>query len=102
MFEWVVGEVKAVPDTVWRLNNNLTVLGINGVLKMLNGEGCQEIVRLRDLVGSYDATFLENVLEDVHKLAGRIVEKWWKPYGLPEALCRLEAARATTVSDYNI
>jgi hypothetical protein len=70
MFEWVVGEVKAVPDTVWRLNNNLTVLGINGVFKMLNGEGCQEIGRLRDLVGSYDATFLENVLEDVHKLAG--------------------------------
>jgi hypothetical protein len=41
MIEWVVGEVKAVPNTVWRLNDNFTILGIEGVLNMLNGEGCQ-------------------------------------------------------------
>jgi hypothetical protein len=28
MIDWVVREVKAVPDTVWRLNDNFTVLGI--------------------------------------------------------------------------
>jgi hypothetical protein len=32
--------------------------------------------RLRDLVGSHDATVLENVTEDVHKLAGWIVRRW--------------------------
>jgi hypothetical protein len=37
---WVVGEVKVVPDTVWRLNDNFTILGIEGALNMLNGEGC--------------------------------------------------------------
>jgi hypothetical protein len=25
---WVVGELKAMSDTVWRLNNNFTILGI--------------------------------------------------------------------------
>jgi hypothetical protein len=34
MIDWVVGEVKAVPDTVWRLNDNFTILGIEGVLSM--------------------------------------------------------------------
>jgi hypothetical protein len=43
MFDWVVGEVKAVPDTVWWLNENFVVLGIKCVLSMLNGKGCQEM-----------------------------------------------------------
>jgi hypothetical protein len=70
MINWVVGEVKAVPDTVRRLNDNFTILGIGGVLSMLNDEGCQELGRLHDLAGSRDAAVLANVPEDVHKLAG--------------------------------
>jgi hypothetical protein len=49
MIDWVVGEVKAVPNTVWRHNDNFTVLGTEGILNMLNGEGCEELNRLRDL-----------------------------------------------------
>jgi hypothetical protein len=26
MIEWVAGEVRTVPDTVWQLNNNFTIL----------------------------------------------------------------------------
>jgi hypothetical protein len=100
MIDWVVGEVKAVPDIVWRLNDNFTVLGIEGVLSMLHGEGFQELGRLRDLAGSSDASVLEEVPEDVRKLARRIVWRWWKPHGLPTTLHRLEEARAKTVSDY--
>jgi hypothetical protein len=66
---------------------------------MLNDEGCQELGRLHDLAGSRDAAVLEDVPMDVHKLVGRIVRKWWKPHGLPEALHRLEVAHAATVSD---
>jgi hypothetical protein len=40
MIHWVVGEVKVVPNTVWQLNDNFTILGIEAVLNMLNGEGC--------------------------------------------------------------
>jgi hypothetical protein len=47
-----------------------------------------------DLATSHDAVILEDVPDDVHRLAGQIVQKWWKPHGLPEALHRLEAARA--------
>jgi hypothetical protein len=65
---------------------------------MLNGEGCQELGWLRDLATSHNAAVLEHVPEDVHKLAGWIVRRWWKPHGLPEALRRLEAAGAATVS----
>jgi hypothetical protein len=73
MIDWVVGEVKAVPDTIWQLNDNLAVLFIEGILRMLNVEGCQELGRLRDHAGSRDAAILEDVPEDVHKLVRWIV-----------------------------
>jgi hypothetical protein len=98
MIDWVVGEVRAMPDTVWWLNDNFIVLGIEGILNMLHSEGCQELNRLHELVASRDVAVLEDVPEDMHRLVGRIVRKWWKPYGLPEALCQLEAAHAATVS----
>jgi chromosome segregation ATPase len=40
MIDWVAREVKTVSDTVWQLNENFAILGIEGVLNMLNGEGC--------------------------------------------------------------
>jgi hypothetical protein len=96
MIDWVAGEVKVVPDTVWRLNDNFILLGIEGVLSMLNGKGCQELGQLRDLASSRGVAVLEDVPDDVHKLAGQIVRKWWKPHGLPEALYRVEEACAKT------
>jgi hypothetical protein len=98
MINWVVGEVKAMSDTIRWLNDNLAILRIEGVLNKLNGEGCQELGRLHDLATSHDAAVLEDVPEDVYKLAGRIMWRWWKPHGLPEALCRLEAACTATIS----
>jgi hypothetical protein len=66
---------------------------------MLNDEGCKKLSWLRDLAGCRDAVVLEDVPENVHKLAGQIVRKWWKPHCLPEALCRLEEACVETISD---
>jgi hypothetical protein len=34
-------------NTVWQLNDNFVILAIEGVLNMLNDEGCQELGRLR-------------------------------------------------------
>jgi hypothetical protein len=70
MLNWVAEEVKVVLDTVWWLNDNFVVLGIEGVLNMLNGKGCQELTRLRNLAISRDATVLEDAPDDVHRLAG--------------------------------
>jgi hypothetical protein len=68
---------------------------------MLNGEGCQELGCFRELTASSDAIVLQDVPEDVWKLEEQIVRKWWKLHGLPEALRRLGAANATTISDTN-
>jgi hypothetical protein len=92
MINWVGEEIKAVLDTLWRLNDNFVVLDIESVLNMLHSEECQELSRLHGLAASRDAVVLENVPKDVCKQAGRIVRRWWKPHGLPEALRGLEAA----------
>jgi hypothetical protein len=97
MIDWAVGEMMDVSNTVWQLNDNFTVMGIGGVLNMLNGEGCQELNWLRNPAAFHDVAVLGDVPEDVHRLVGWIMQRWWKPHGLPGALCRLEAARATTV-----
>jgi hypothetical protein len=76
MIDLVVGEVKAMLDTVWWLNDNFAILGIEGILNMLNDEGCQELGRLHDLATSHDADVLEDVPEDVQKLAGWIMRGW--------------------------
>jgi hypothetical protein len=70
VIDWIVREVKVVPDTIWRLNDNFAILGTKGVLSMLNGEGCQELGPLHDLASSRDTAVLEDVPEDVHKLKG--------------------------------
>jgi hypothetical protein len=76
MIDWVVGEVKAVSDIVWQLNDNFAILGIEGILNMLNGEGCWELNWLLDLAASHDAAILEDVPKDMHNLAGQIMRRW--------------------------
>jgi hypothetical protein len=99
MIEWVVKEVKMVPDTIWQLNDNFTILAIEGVSNMLNNEGCQELGHLHELAAFSDAAVLQDVSENVLKLPGRLVRKWWKPNGLCKALHHLEVANTTTIID---
>jgi hypothetical protein len=40
MIDWVDREVKTMLDTVWQLNDNFTILGIEGILNILNAERC--------------------------------------------------------------
>jgi hypothetical protein len=58
MIDWVAREVRTVPIIVWQLNDNFVFLTIEGVLNMLNNEGCQELSRLRELATSQDASIL--------------------------------------------
>jgi hypothetical protein len=98
MIDWIVGEERTVPNTVWQLNGNFVILAIEGVLNMLSNEGCQELSRLSELVASQDASVLQDVSDVVWKLVGQIVQRWWKPHGLPEALHRLETVITVTIS----
>jgi hypothetical protein len=52
MIDWVVGEVRTVPDTMWQLEGNFAILGIEGILNMLSNEGCQELSHLHELAAS--------------------------------------------------
>jgi hypothetical protein len=65
MIEWIAEEVKMVSDTIWHLNDNFTILTVEGVSNMLNNKGCQELGRLRELAASSDAAVLQDVLENV-------------------------------------
>jgi hypothetical protein len=47
-----------VPDTVWRLNDNFVILGMEGVLNMLNDEGCRELTWLLPMMPSSWRMFL--------------------------------------------
>jgi hypothetical protein len=58
-------EVKMVPDTIWQLNDNFTILVVEGILSMLNNKGSQELGRLHRLAASSDAAVLQDVPEDV-------------------------------------
>jgi hypothetical protein len=78
--------------------DNFIFLAVEGVLSLLNSEGCRELGRLHELAISSDTVVLDNVPKDVQKLVGHIMRKWWKPHDLPEALHRLEVANATTIS----
>jgi hypothetical protein len=70
LIDRVVGEVKIALDIVWQLNDNFVILSIEGVMNMLNGTGCPELSHLRGLAASSNASIVENVPNDVRKLAG--------------------------------
>jgi hypothetical protein len=70
-------KVKDLIDWVGEeVNNNFIVLAIEGVLNMLNNTGYQELSQLRGLATSSDTSVVENVPNDVRRLAGRLVKKW--------------------------
>jgi hypothetical protein len=58
---------------MWQLNNNFVILSIEGVMNMLNDTGCQELSHLRGLAASSNASVVQNVPNDVRRLAGRHV-----------------------------
>jgi hypothetical protein len=63
--DWVIKEVKTVPDTIWQLNDNFIVFTIERVLNMLNNEGCQELSRLHGLATSRDASVMQDVPDNM-------------------------------------
>jgi hypothetical protein len=65
MINWVAGEVQTMPITIWQLNNNFGILAIEGILIMLNKEGCQKLSHLRGLATSSDASVLQDIPDDV-------------------------------------
>jgi hypothetical protein len=102
LINWVGEEVKAMPRTLWQLNDNFVVVAVEGVLNMLQGTGYPELPQLRELAASSNVSIVEDIPADVQRLAGRLIRKWWKNHGLPEALHRLDAGNTKTVSSTGV
>jgi hypothetical protein len=54
-----------------------------GVLKMLQGHAkCRHIDGLGAVMNSWDASILDEVLDNIAKLSACIMKRWWSSYGL--------------------
>jgi hypothetical protein len=78
-----------LPDTFAEANKNITCFVVADILRMLEDSGCGHVPKLQPLVVSSDASVLRDIPEDVQKVAGRLVRRWWTNHGLPECMHRL-------------
>jgi hypothetical protein len=46
-----------------------------GILKMLEGVGCDHVPELQSLAASSDTSVIKDILEDIGKIAGRLVRR---------------------------
>jgi hypothetical protein len=44
---------------------------------------CDHLDGLEAIMNSYDASLLNDIPDEIAKLSGRIVRKWWSSHGLP-------------------
>jgi hypothetical protein len=79
-----------LPDTFAEANKNITCFVVADILRMLEDSGCGHVPKLQSLVVSSDASVLRDILEDVQKVAGRLVRRWWTNHGLPKCMHRLK------------
>jgi hypothetical protein len=80
---WFDEEIQALPTAVIKANKNFLCYCIAGVLRMLYENGCSHVDELQTLMNSCNASILDDIPEEIGRLAGRIVWKWWATYGLP-------------------
>jgi hypothetical protein len=81
---WFEKEILALPDVIVKANKNFLVYRLIGVLKMLQGHAeCHHIEGLGTIMNTCDASILDELPEDIGKLAAHIVKRWWSSHGLP-------------------
>jgi hypothetical protein len=72
---------------------NITFFSMAGVLGMLVDSGCEHLPELRPLAATSDASLLRDIPEEIPRIVGRLVRRWWTNHGLPECLRRLKAQK---------
>jgi hypothetical protein len=50
---------------------------------MLYDNDCSYVEELQTIMNSCDASILDGIPDEIGKLYGRIVRKWWATHGLP-------------------
>jgi hypothetical protein len=81
-------ENKALPTAIAKENKNSVYYCLVGILQMLYEIGCGHVEGLQAVMASCDASILEDLLDEIAKLTGRIVKKWWTEHGLPHVTDR--------------
>jgi hypothetical protein len=74
--------------TIAKANKNFVCYAVVGVLRMLYDNGCDHIEGLQTIMTSCDASIWEDLLEELSKLIGRLVKKWWTRHDLPHVADR--------------
>jgi hypothetical protein len=90
IIDWFKGEIQALPNTFTEANKNITCFVVASILKMLEESSCGHVPELQILVASSDASMLSDIPEDIGKITGRLVRRWWTHHGLLYCMCRLK------------
>jgi hypothetical protein len=81
---WFDNEIEVLPATVAKENNFFVCYAVVGILWMLYDNSCDHIEGLQSIMATCDASKLYDLPEELSKLTGRLVKKWWMEHGLPD------------------
>jgi hypothetical protein len=82
--EWFDKEIWALLGAITKANQNFLCYCLVGVLRMLyENADCDHLDWLEAIMNSYDASLLNGRPDEIAKLLGCIVRKWWSSHGLP-------------------
>jgi hypothetical protein len=77
-------EIQALSGVITKANKNFLCYCLSRVLRMLyENVDCDHLDGLEAIMNSYDASLLNDIPDEIAKLSGRIVRKWWSSHGLP-------------------
>jgi hypothetical protein len=82
--EWFDKEIQALPSTITKVNMNFLCYCLAGVLRMLRkNANYDHLEGLEVIMNSCDAPLLNDIPDEIAKLSGHIVRRWWSLHGLP-------------------
>jgi hypothetical protein len=73
LLDWFRTEVRVLPTTFAECNENINYFTLVGVFKMLVRVECEHLLELKKLALSYNASILLDVLDDISRIAKKLV-----------------------------
>jgi hypothetical protein len=81
--EWFDKEIQSLSGAIANVNKNFLCYCIAGILRLLyENANCGHIEGLEAIMNSCYASILDDIPEEIGKLSGCIVRKWWGSHGL--------------------
>jgi hypothetical protein len=86
IIRWFDNEIKALLATIVKVNKNFVCYAFVGVLRMLYDNSCDHIEGLQSIMASCDSSILQDLPEELTKLMGQLLKKWWTEQGMPDVM----------------